>query len=98
MYSPALTPANQGRRVVGYLIDLVISTVAIFAVLFIVGIVLYILLPARQVGVLANALDQSGRAASFVAAFLYYTPCWALFGRTPGMALLGIHVVSRLNP
>jgi uncharacterized RDD family membrane protein YckC len=82
--------AGAVTRLAAYSIDLVVSTV-VFA----------LALAAISWGVrIVTGHDVSWNRSSIVVAvifvlwqFLYFGYCWAVSGRTPGMALLGIRVV-----
>jgi uncharacterized RDD family membrane protein YckC len=82
--------AGAVTRFVAYSIDLVVST-AVFA----------LALGAISWGVrIVTGHDVSWNRSNIVVAiifvaweFLYFGYCWAVSGRTPGMALLGIRVV-----
>lgn len=95
---PALTTASTGRRTIAYLIDWILLMVVTWGGAFVLAIGLYISLTEDQADTAAEIIFRGGFIASVALAFLYFVPCWALFGRSLGMALLGIRVVARDAP
>ncbi len=81
---PGMEFGGPGARLVGYIIDLVITFAAIF-VLFLIFVV---------VGTLVPAIGAIGIALSFVIVqFGYFPYFWAKDGQTPGMKIMSIKVV-----
>ena len=90
MRYPQFRQADTGKRVVGYLIDLV----GVLICSFIVGLAFGVLTVSAQI----TDADSVDKALGYIAIGLYFGGFWALRGQTPGQQLLGIHVVRRDNP
>jgi uncharacterized RDD family membrane protein YckC len=78
-------------RTLAFLVDAVIVTVAVFGAE--IGVVLVASVFGAQARDLAHAIVPVFLIALPGVLILYSTAFWALAGRTPGMALLGIRVV-----
>ena len=75
---------GAGARLVGYIIDMVITFAAIFAL----GLVFVV------VGTLVPAIGALGFVLSFlIVEFGYFPYFWAKDGQTPGMKIMSIKVV-----
>jgi uncharacterized RDD family membrane protein YckC len=86
--APGMEFASPGARLVGYIIDIIIVTLAVF-VIAILGALLVVVVPA--LGVIAIAL---GVIIVPLAYFPYY---WSHSGQTPGMRMMHIKVVRDVD-
>jgi uncharacterized RDD family membrane protein YckC len=86
--APGMEFASPGARLVGYIIDVIIVTLAVL-VIAILGALLVIVVPA--LGVIAIGL---GVIIVPLAYFPYY---WSHSGQTPGMRMMHIKVVRDVD-
>ena len=90
-----LTTASTGRRAAAYIIDWILLMVITGGGALVLAIVLYVALAEVQADAAAEVIFRGSFPAMIGLAFFYFVPCWALFGRSLGMLVLGIAVVER---
>ena len=98
MQTPQLVTAGPTRRGIAALIDWTILWGFTWGVTMLLAIVLYIVLPEGQADGAAELLFRAATPIGAALSFAYFVPCWALKGRSLGMALLKLHVVERDDP
>ena len=81
---PASNSPTQGRRLIGYIIDILINAGIVIA-LTVVGVIL--------AASAADPGDPPVRLGSVVIPFIYFPYFWSRGGQTPGMKQMGIKVV-----
>jgi uncharacterized RDD family membrane protein YckC len=82
--APGVAFAGPGARLVAYLVDIIIVTVAVI-VIAILGAILTFVLPV--VGILSLIVGIG------VVPLIYFPYYWSRSGQTPGMTMMGIKVV-----
>ncbi len=98
MQTPQLVTASLTRRAIAALIDWSLLWGFTWGGSMFLAIVLYIALPEAQAGSTAELIFRAAIPVGMALSFAYFVPCWALKGRSPGMALLKLHVVERDDP
>lgn len=97
------TQADAGRRVGGFLLDLVVVVVIYLFAAFVFG-VLVELFAAREPTNRTYGMAEEDRVSTLIAYAcyvvipVYLVVAWGWFGRTLGQAAVGIHIVSRSWP
>lgn len=82
--APGVAFAGPGARLVAYIVDAIVISVAVFACV-ILGVLLAIVVPV--LGVLSIIV------AVLVVPLVYFPYYWAKSGQTPGMKMMGVKVV-----
>ncbi|HEY8601988.1 MAG TPA: RDD family protein [Thermomicrobiales bacterium] len=98
MQTPQLVTASLTRRGVAALIDWALLWGCTWSGSLILAVAFYITLPEAQADSAAELLFRATTPAGVALSFAYFVPCWAIKGRSLGMALLKLHVVSRDEP
>jgi len=81
---PGIEFGGPGARLVGYIVDGLIVTAAIFAIIVVFGILAVIVPFLGALGILVGVI---------VVPLAYFPYFWAKNGQTPGMKMMGIKVV-----
>lgn len=90
--------ASIGRRILAHCIDWFLLAIVSGGAALALAVVLYIALPEARADAAAEIILRAGFPCAVALAFLYFLSCWAIFGRSLGMALLGLRVVAREAP
>lgn len=98
MQTPQLVTASLTRRAIAALIDWSLLWGCTWGGSMMLAVVLYIALPEGQADSAAELIFRAATPLGIALSFAYFVPCWALKGRSPGMALLKLHVVARDEP
>jgi uncharacterized RDD family membrane protein YckC len=81
--APGVAFADPGARLVAYIIDIIVNIVAIFALIIVAGILVFIL-PILAIAPILGVI---------IIPVLYFPYYWQKSGQTPGMRRTGIKVV-----
>ena len=81
---PGIEFGGPGARLVGYIVDILIVTAAIFAIIVVFGILAVIVPVLGAIGILVGVI---------VVPLAYFPYFWSKSGQTPGMKMMGIKVV-----
>jgi uncharacterized RDD family membrane protein YckC len=93
-----ITSAGTGRRILAYCIDWFVLSIISGGAALALAVALYIALPEARADAAAEIIFRAGFPGAVALALLYFLCCWAIFGRSLGMALLGLRVVTRESP
>ena len=98
MPTPQLVTASLARRGIAALIDWTRLWGVTGGISMILAIVLHVLLPEARADGAAELIFRAATPLGVALSFAYFVPCWALKGRSLGMALLKLHVIERDAP
>jgi uncharacterized RDD family membrane protein YckC len=98
MQTPQFVTASLLRRGIAAMIDWSLIWGFTWGGTMLLAIILYIALPEVQADSAAELLFRAATPVGVALSFAYFVPCWALKGRSLGMALLKLHVVARDEP
>jgi len=81
---PAIVLGGPGPRLVGYIVDMLISVAAIFVLVIVFGMFAGVFPVLSSIGIVLSFL---------IVDFAYFPYFWAKRGQTPGMKVMNVKVV-----